>query len=131
MNLNRSIFASLSLAREPQIALMTILLATAFNSSPLSAATLLGTAQFNGDTLAKTCFDNNCTQNEVVNGNSSTVSPDSSAQTTTTPTTAPSVSSRSEADILPAGGSAPSSFTSIAKAEASINYFFEIVGPQN
>ena len=131
MNFIRSVFASLSLGRGSQIALLTTLLAAAFDSSPLSASTLLGTAQLNGDTLAKTCFDNDCTQQEVVSGNASTVSPDSSAQTTTTPSTAPSVSSRSEADILPAGGSAPNSFTSIAKAQASINYFFEIVGPQN
>ena len=34
-------------------------------------------------------------------------------------------------DILPAGGSAPTSFTSIGKAEVTLNYFFEIVGPQN
>jgi hypothetical protein len=114
-------------------ALLPILLVTAFSSSPLSASPVfLGTAQLSGDTLAKTCFDTDCTTREVTNGNASTVSPDSAAKTTTVPSRISSISARSESDILPAGGgSAPASFTSIAKAEASINYFFAIEGPQN
>ena len=114
------------------VVLLPILLATAFSPSPLSANTvLLGTAQLTGDTLAKTCFDNNCTQQELTNGNSSTTSADSTAQTTTVPSKVTSISARSESDVLPAGGSAPASFTSIATGQASLHYFFAIVGPQN
>ena len=112
-------------------ALLSILLMTAFSSSPLSASPLLPSVLLNGDTLAKTCFDNNCTQQELTNGNSSTTSPDSTAQTTTVTSKVTSISARSESDVLPAGGSAPASFTSIATGEASVSYFFEIVGPQN
>ena len=112
-------------------ALVPILLVTAFSSSPLSAATVLGTVQLSAELLAKTCFDNNCTQQDVLNGNASTTSPDSAAQTTTVLSRISSISARSELDILPAGGSAPTSFTSIGKAVVTLSYFFEIVGPQN
>ena len=94
-------------------ALLSILLMAAFSSSPLSAATVLGTVQISAESLAKTCFDNNCTQQDVLNGNASTTSPDSAAQTTTVLSRISSISAGSKSDILPAGGSAPTSFTSM------------------
>ncbi len=111
--------------------LLPILLVTAFSSSPVSAASLLGTATLNAEALAKTCFDSSCTTNDVLNGNTSVTSPDSAAQTTSNLSKIPSISVRGESDLLPAGGSAPVSFTSISSANVSLNYFFEIVGSSN
>jgi hypothetical protein len=131
MNLQKSVFSSLAFDRWAKLAVPPILLVTAFSSPSLSATIVLGAAQVSAVSLAKTCFDNACTQQEVDNGNSSTVAPDSTAKTTTVLSTVPSISGRSEADVLPAGGSAPNSFTSSAEAKVTLSYSFEIVGPQS
>jgi hypothetical protein len=131
MNQQKSVFPSLAFHRWAKVAVPSILLVTAVSSPSLSATIVLGPAQISAVSLAKTCFDNACTQQEVDNGNASTVAPDSTAQTTAVLSTAPSISGRSEADVLPAGGSAPNTFMSSAQARVTLSYSFEIVGPQN
>jgi hypothetical protein len=131
MNLVKLESALLFHVRRAKIAFPPILLALAFSSSPLSASILLGTALVNSDVEAETCFDSACTVREFTTANTSTASPESAAQTTSFLSKTTSISSRSEADILPTGGSVPNTFTSSAKAEVTLNYFFEVKGPES
>ena len=64
-------------------------------------------------------------------GNTSIVTPDSAAQTTAILSTNPSISARSEADVVSEGGVGSNSFAASAKAENTLQYYFEIAGPQN
>ena len=117
-----------------KVALLPILLVITFSSSRLSASPLnLGTANLEGNLLAETCFAD-CTENDASGptaGNVSIVTPDSAAQTTAVLSTNPSISARSEADVVSQGGLGSNSFSASAKAENTLQYYFEIVGPQN
>jgi hypothetical protein len=119
-----------------KVALLPILLLITFSSSPLSALTLgqmLGTANVEGNLNASTCFAA-CTENDASGptaGNVSIVTPDSAAQTTAVLSTNPSISARSEADVVSEGGVGSNSFSANASAENTLHYYFEIVGPQN
>jgi hypothetical protein len=116
-----------------KVALLPILLVITFSSSPLSATTLtLGAPHIGGDGVdAKTCFAS-CDENfaNPGNGMESVQSTDSAAQTTVVLPGAPSISARSEADVLNGGGVGSPSFEAIAKAAVTLVYNFEIVGPQ-
>ena len=113
--------------------LLPILFVITFSSSPLSATTLtLGAPHIGGDGVdAKTCFAS-CDENFANSGNGqvSVTSTDSAAQTTVVLPGAPSVSARSEADVLNGGGVGSPSYEAIAKASVTLLYNFEIVGPQ-
>lgn len=116
-----------------KVALLPILLVITFSSSRLSASPFLGTANLEGNLLAETCFAD-CTENDASGptaGNVSIVTPDSAAKTTAVLSTNPSISASSEADVVSQGGLGSNSFSASAKAENTLQYYFEIVGPQN
>jgi hypothetical protein len=133
MNLIKSVFPRLG--RWAKVALLPIALAITLSSSPLSAATLsLGNPQVGGTVDATTCFADPCDERSASaapSGNASVGTPDSAAQTTAVLSRDPSISARSEADALQGGGSVGSNFSAGATANVSLEYHFEIVGPQN
>jgi hypothetical protein len=115
-------------------ALLPILLAAAFASHRASASTVvdLGTADLSGKVDAMSCFlPDPCDDRPVNSPNASTGTPYSAASTTAILSTAPSISSSAEADMLTGGGQAPAKFGSSALSKVALDYHFDVQGPED
>ena len=122
-----------------KVALLPIALAMAFSSSPLSADTLQGVS-LTGDAFARACTDPtdlNCgSGNEDLNvmlPNSMVAKDFSSGQNTATLGQVTSVSASGLTTVPVSGSSFPDAadFVAHGAGSASLNYQFQILGPQN
>jgi len=115
-------------------ALLPILLVTAFSASPaLASPVFLGTATIYDKLDAETCFAS-CDSHSfesLSTGNASLTSPDSTTKSTAVLSLAPSISARSEADIVSGGGLGTSTYHTGADAQVTLHYYFAAEGPQD
>jgi hypothetical protein len=129
----KSVFPAWFLGRGAKVALLPIVLAMTFSSSPLSADTL-GFVMLSGSADSETCLNggNPCTSvNDVPFANSFAGTEFGSGQNTANLGQSTSISSQAQASPPPGGSTTNPNFVTEDSGSATLNYQFEVQGPQN